>query len=145
MHGWQSEPADGPKGGWGSESVSLCLSLSLCLLLRVSLSLSLSLVLSLSLSLSLSICLSLPIKSIKNHETPIKSLSQFCFSNDLAGRPGRRTTGRALCSQILRRSTMGWLWLVQSGYGSNFKTYGFNNWYWLITTSIKLIIGVPKG
>ena len=44
MHGWQSEPTDGSKGGWGLEP--LILSLSLCFLL-------------VSFQLSLSVCLTL--------------------------------------------------------------------------------------
>ena len=60
-HGWQSEPTDGPKGGWGSEFLSLSLSLSsfsLCLSISVSVSLCLCLCLSDSIShLLFSLCL----------------------------------------------------------------------------------------
>ena len=57
MHGWQSEPTDGSKGGWGSDfSLSFSLSLSLaCLCL--SLPVYLSVCLSICLSFFLSICL----------------------------------------------------------------------------------------
>ena len=59
MHGWQSEPTDGPKCGWGMLRlwVSLYLSVSLALALSLSLSLSLSFFHSLTPSLSVSICL----------------------------------------------------------------------------------------
>ena len=61
MHGWQSEPTDAPKGGWGSKSFfSLCylLSVSLCyppLRLSISPSVYLSVHLSIHLSNYLSI------------------------------------------------------------------------------------------
>ena len=61
MSRWQGEPADGPKGGWGSESLSLSLTLSLSLSLLLFNSLchlfSVYLYLSLCLSICLSICL----------------------------------------------------------------------------------------
>ena len=44
MHGWQSEPTDGPNTGWGSRfSLSLSLSLSVSLVLCLSPSISLCL------------------------------------------------------------------------------------------------------
>ena len=75
MQGWQSQPTDGPKRGWGSESLIFSLSLSLsssvlypfiCLSANLSqcLSVSSSLSLYLSLSLSTSLCLYLSILSI---------------------------------------------------------------------------------
>ena len=76
MHGWQSEPTDAPKDGWGSKSLffsmlpPLCVSLlppsaslylSLCLSVCPSIypSIQLFIYLSISLSSSLSLCLSL--------------------------------------------------------------------------------------
>jgi len=64
MHGWQSEPTDGPKGDLGSESLSLYFYLDFSLYLYLYFSLYLSLYLSISLSLSpssFSLCPSLAV------------------------------------------------------------------------------------
>ena len=61
MHGRQSEPIDGQKGGWGSESLSLSLSRSLCLDFCPCICRSINLPQSLYLSFSLSLSISLPI------------------------------------------------------------------------------------
>ena len=62
MHGWQSEPTDGPKGDLGSESLSLYFYLDFSLYLYLYFSLYLSLYLSLSLSpSSFSLCPSLAV------------------------------------------------------------------------------------
>ena len=61
-HGWQSEPTDGSKGGWGSESLSPCLSLFSAF--RVSLTICLSL--SHSFSIHVSICLSIYLIYLSN-------------------------------------------------------------------------------
>ena len=63
MHGRQSEPIDGQKGGWGSESLSVSLSLSrsLCLDFCPCICRSINLPQSLYLSFSLSLSISLPI------------------------------------------------------------------------------------
>ena len=60
---WQNESTNGPKGGWGSLSLSLSRCLSFFLLLSVSVSISLSLYLCLSRScpLSLSLSIRLPV------------------------------------------------------------------------------------
>ena len=57
-HGWQSEPPDGSKGGWGRGSESLSLCLCLCSYLSTHLPTDLSVCLSFCLSVFPSICLS---------------------------------------------------------------------------------------
>ena len=42
MHGWQSEPTDGPKGEWGSASLSLSVFEALSVTFSLCLSISLS-------------------------------------------------------------------------------------------------------
>ena len=55
MHGWQSEPTDGSKGGW-SVGLSICLSIHVSFYLCTSLSISLAICLSISLSIYLFMC-----------------------------------------------------------------------------------------
>ena len=54
---WMAERTDGPKGGWGSESLHLSLSISLCFLLSVSIYLCQSIYLPMYLSICLSVYL----------------------------------------------------------------------------------------